>query len=187
MSEEDKSLFLEAMQDVLPLNQQKTTAHYDAREVSNAQKALIRDVKRKLGKESHATNSNSHNEFDRSITVNKVTAFESLLFHQKGIRLQELTKLKKGEFNVQAVLDLHGLTIDKAEIEVLAFINEAYQAHYRYIRIIHGKGYNSESEFPILKNLTNQMLRQHKSVLAFSSTPEKDGGSGAVNIFLKSH
>ena len=50
---------------------------------------------------------------------------------------------------------------------------------------MHGKGYNSEAQFPILKNLVNQTLRTLTAVLAFSSAPEKDGGAGAVNILMK--
>ncbi|HHT00027.1 MAG TPA: DNA mismatch repair protein MutS [Thiomicrospira sp.] len=147
----------------------------------------MKRVKRKQKVYKTSLETDNPHKLDKAKHVTKVTTFESLFYHQKGIRLQELSKLKKGDFTVQAVLDLHGLTIDQAEIESLDFIHRAYQEYFRYIRIIHGKGYNSDDSYPALKNLVNQILRQTKLVLAFSSTPEKDGGTGAVNIFLKSH
>lgn len=184
MPSEDKSLFLEAMQGVTPLNTTEKRAEYNHKVVSRAQKEVLRQVKRKASKQLSTASAMVAN---KSLSIAKVTAFESLLYHQKGIRLQELSKLKKGDFNVQAILDLHGLTQDTAEQKTIEFIAQCYQDKYRFIRIIHGKGYNSEDEFPVLKNLVNKLLRQIDGVIAFTSTPEKDGGTGAVNIFLRAH
>ena len=187
MSEEDKSLFLEAMQGVVPLDTVEKRPLYNSNAISQTQKEVIKQVKRKAKVSQNRRKSDDIKTLDRSYQVKQVTAFESLLYHRKGLRLQELTKLKKGEFAVQAILDLHGFIQDEAELQTIAFINDCYQNKYRYIRIIHGKGYNSEDDFPILKNLVNQILRQKKQVLAFTSTPQKDGGTGAVNVFLKAH
>ncbi|MEA1989165.1 MAG: Smr/MutS family protein [Pseudomonadota bacterium] len=185
MSEKDKSLFLKAMQGVVPLDTVEKRPLYDSNSISQTQKEVIKQVKRKAKANQHSLNSHEPKQFDRSYHVKPVTAFENLLYHRKGLRLQELSKLKKGEFAVQAILDLHGYTQDEAELQTIAFVNDCYQNKYRYVRIIHGKGYNSEDNFPILKNLVNQILRQKEQVLAFTSTPQKDGGTGAVNMFLK--
>ena len=187
MSEEDKSLFLEAMQGVVPLDTVEKRPLYNSSTISQTQKEVIKQVRRKAKASQNPLKSRDIQPLDRSYQVKQVTAFETLFYHRKGLRLQELTKLKKGEFSVQAILDLHGFTQDEAELQTIAFINDCYQSKYRYIRIIHGKGYNSEDNFPILKNLVNQILRQKKQVLAFTSTPQKDGGTGAVNVFLKAH
>jgi len=187
MSEEDKSLFLEAMQGVEPLDTVEKRPMYNSHNISQTQKEVIKQVKRKAKANQLGLNSHEIQQLDRSYVVKQVTAFENVLFHRKGLRLQELSKLKKGEFAAQATLDLHGYTQDEAELQIIAFVNDCYQSKYRYIRIIHGKGYNSEDNFPILKNLVNQLLRQKEQVLAFTSTPQKDGGTGAVNVFLKAH
>ncbi|BCN93414.1 hypothetical protein THMIRHAM_11990 [Thiomicrorhabdus immobilis] len=184
MPTEDKSLFLEAMQGVTPLNTTEKRAEYNPKKVNQAQKEVLKKVKRKAQKQLNRASAIASN---KELHIAKVGAFEKLLYHQKGIRLQELSKLKKGDFSVQAILDLHGLTQDNAEQKTIEFVSQCYQDKYRFIRIIHGKGYNSEDEFPVLKNLVNQLLRQIDGVIAFSSTPEKDGGSGAVNIFLRAH
>lgn len=187
MSEEDKSLFLEAMQDVQPLKNRETRASYNAQKVSQSQKSIVRQVKQRHKQPTLPDTNDEYLNRSTDFHTARVGAFEPLLHYQKGLRIQELSKLKKGEFNVECQLDLHGMTQDQAEIEVMDFVYQAYQHHVRYLRIIHGKGYNSDDEFPVLKNLVNQLLRQMDNVLAFCSAPEKDGGVGAVNVFLKAH
>ncbi|MDX1353036.1 MAG: Smr/MutS family protein [Thiomicrorhabdus sp.] len=183
MQEEDKSIFLQAMQGVKPLDSSNKTPSPNKQKQSQVE--LLRRVKKR-----HNTRYNNQMHLDElhldmGKTIPKVTAFESMLFYQKGMRLQDVTKLKKGEFTIQQCLDLHGLTIEQAEIKIIGFLNNAYGGKLRYIRIIHGKGYNSTEEFPALKNLVNLILRQSQTVIGFASTPEKDGGTGAVNILLK--
>jgi DNA-nicking Smr family endonuclease len=55
----------------------------------------------------------------------------------------------------------------------------------RCVQIVHGKGYNSPGNQPVLKNDINLWLRQHQDVLAFCSTPPKAGGTGALYVLLK--
>ena len=114
-----------------------------------------------------------------------VSSHESLLFHRKGLRLQDLTRLKKGDFDIEWTLDLHGMTLEAAEPELRHFIDQAWLKKRRFLLIIHGKGYNSETGYPILKNLVNQRLQQFVEVLAFCSARQKDGGTGAAYVFLK--
>lgn len=185
MLEEDKSLFLKAMQDVTPLESQNKKNHYQSKVIKQAQKALIKKVRKNHHKASKHELAVQPGFIDKTRYIKKVTAFESLYYHQKGVRLQELSKLKKGEFTIQAVLDIHGYTLDQAEEHIIEFISQALLNKHRFIRIIHGKGYNSEEEYPPLKNLTNQILQQTKPIIAYCSTPQKDGGTGAVNILLK--
>ncbi len=182
MTEEDKSTFLAAMTDVTPIKKDNITAQYSPEKLQQQTKETLQQLrKRQREQRDHAVI-----ETRQIDTFSKpVSAFETLLYHQKGIRLQELSKLKKGDFEVAAELDLHGLTLDDAKTVMHEFIREAYHLKKRYIRIIHGKGYNSRDEYPALKNLVNQELRALKAVLAFRSAPVRNGGTGAVNVFLK--
>ena len=50
--------------------------------------------------------------------------------------------------------------------------------------IIHGKGQGSKDQQPILKQKTNQWLRQRDEVLAFCSAPRWNGGTGATYVLL---
>lgn len=183
MQEEDKSIFLEAMQDVIPLAPNSKKQNIDSLKQKPSHAELLKKVRKKH--KYPKKYKPSETKLDLSKSLAKVTAFETLLYCQKGMRPQEMSKLKKGEFILQNSLDLHGLTMHQAEIEIIDFLHHAYQDKLRFIRIIHGKGYNSNEEFPALKNLVNLILRQTQSVVGFASTPEKDGGTGAVNIMLK--
>lgn len=192
MSEKDKSLFLEAMQELEGIEPLKETEHQP---LHNAQKQkfksseLLKKVKRKQRNHHNQSKNALDDELTQAVQYDfsgtKVGAFESLFYCQPGVRTQELSKLKKGQFNAQAVLDLHGLTVQQGEQALDDFIALCCAQNKRFIRVIHGKGYNSDDEYPALKNLTNQLLSQLNEVIAFTSAPEKDGGVGAVNVLLK--
>jgi len=182
MTEEDKSVFLSAVSDVTPIRSAKQVNEYSQRQTQARIKSTLKKVRKsqfevdipKCAERSERTN-----------RPNKVGPFEKIMYHQKGIQLQTLSRLRKGELRAEGVLDLHGLTIENAEPQILSFVNEALQNKKRVIRIIHGKGYNSDEPFPALKNLVNQTLRSIIPIIAFCSAPEKEGGTGAVNVLLK--
>ena len=96
-----------------------------------------------------------------------------------------LTKLQQGYFPVDAELDLHGLNSQEAKRHILKFIEECVTEGCQCIHIVHGKGYRSSDDFPILKNNVNLWLRQHHAVQAFCSAPQKDGGTGALYVLLE--
>ena len=79
----------------------------------------------------------------------------------------------------------HGLSRAQAQQQLLKFLHLSSQNGWRCVRIIHGKGYRSPDNQPILKNSVNQWLRQHRDVLAFCSAKPADGGTGAVYVLLK--
>lgn len=185
MSDKDKSLFLEAMQDVQPLASTAKQNNFDSSQNTANRKELIRKVKRRHNSGHDLSLKESSTTHD--VDTFPVGSFETISHHQAGLRKKDFDKLKKGGFQIQAELDLHGLTQDIANQKIVEFIEQSYFYELRFIRIIHGKGYNSDEKFPVLKNLVNQLLRQNKAVLAFHSAPVKEGGVGAVNILLKAH
>ncbi|AFJ01321.1 hypothetical protein Q7C_140 [Methylophaga frappieri] len=112
---------------------------------------------------------------------------EVLLFKRPGIQHRQFAKLRAGKIHIEAELDLHGLTSDRAEPMLAEFLMACLQQQIRCVRIIHGKGWSSRDNLPILKSKVNTWLRQHPSVLAFASATVNDGGSGALYILLKRH
>lgn len=184
LTEEEKSLFANAVSDVTRLK----TAHKTQQAGSDTQ-AVYRSTLQKLRRKHRLPEADTPGlcSLQESDGVADVGAFESILYHRKGLRLQDLSRLKKGEFALEAELDLHGLTEEQAEATLLAFIERCYQAKKRCVLVIHGKGYNSEVQAPVLKNLTNRRLRQLKVVLAFCSAQPKDGGTGSLYVLLKAH
>ena len=97
-------------------------------------------------------------------------------------------RLHRGDFAVQAQLDLHGYTVDEAKPLLDRFLNQAYGGGLRCVRLIHGRGKNSPNNRPILKEHVQVWLSQgrlSRMVLAFVTAPAKDGGAGAAYVLLR--
>jgi DNA-nicking Smr family endonuclease len=114
-----------------------------------------------------------------------VEAEDHLSYTADGLQKNVLKKMRKGHYGLDAELDLHGLTSTQAKHELIKFLHFCEQDGCRCVRIIHGKGYRSENNLPVLKNDINLWLRQHQEVQAFCSTAQKDGGTGAVFVLLR--
>ena len=110
---------------------------------------------------------------------------DELLFAQPSIANKTLRKLKRGEFSVEAELDLHGYTKLEARQAISNFLAECLATGIRCIRIIHGKGHGSHQKRAILKQYVNYWLRQRNDILAFCSARPVDGGTGAIYVLLK--
>lgn len=109
---------------------------------------------------------------------------DQLLFVRPGIQRRLLRELRRGHLSPQQMLDLHGLRVREAKIELAHFLGYAIHQRLRVVHIIHGRGFGSEGRQPILKQKVNQWLRQRDEVLAFCSAPRFDGGEGAVYVLL---
>ncbi len=110
---------------------------------------------------------------------------DELSFRRNGVPETILRKLRRGEYVVEAEIDLHGLTAVESRAELREFIGNAVQRNLTCVRIIHGKGRRSGPRGPVLKNVVNLWLRQSDRVTAFGSARGVDGGSGAVYVLLK--
>lgn len=93
-------------------------------------------------------------------------------------------KLRHGSIPIEGRLDLHGQTQHQAEDALKTFLQQACYMNIRCVLIIHGKGYNSTDNIPILKELTHYILNQHSSVLDYCSATAKHGGHGATYALL---
>lgn len=107
---------------------------------------------------------------------------EFISFKQNGIASKILRKLSKGQYNIEAILDLHGMTIEEAKLAVEKFIGHCLHEKIRVVLIIHGKGLGSKA--PILKNKLNLWLRTD-CVLAFCSAAPSHGNRGAIYVLLR--
>ena len=110
---------------------------------------------------------------------------EELLFVRTGIQQRVLRKFRRGQYTIEAELDLHGRTALEARELVSHFLHNARTNNKRCVRIIHGKGLSSLAKLPVLKVKVNGWLRQMDAVLAFCSARPSDGGTGAVYVLLK--
>jgi DNA-nicking Smr family endonuclease len=95
--------------------------------------------------------------------------------------------LHRGDFSIQAHVDLHGLSARTAEEVFDRFLKESLMAGKHALLIVHGRGLSSP-EKPVLKTKVKQWLTTglwRKWVLAFSSARACDGGAGATYVLLR--
>ncbi len=116
----------------------------------------------------------------------EVETGEELLYSRPGLQHSVMHKLRRGQYAIEAQLDLHGNTVPEARERVSAFIREMQAQDRRCVRIIHGKGKSSTGKLPVLKGKVNAWLRQKDEVLGFCSARPSDGGTGAIYVLLRS-
>lgn len=110
---------------------------------------------------------------------------EELYYRREGVQQAVLRKLRRGQFQVGAALDLHGMTVAVAKEALAAFLHRARRDSLSCVRIVHGKGNGSRHRGPVLKQKINHWLRQRDEVLAFCSARPVDGGTGAIYVLLR--
>ncbi len=120
----------------------------------------------------------------RHMLVSALEAGDALRYRREEIPPPVLKKLARGEYAAQEELDLHGLPAQAAEALLREFLRDCRTHGLGCVRIVHGKGRNSEERLPVLKNLVDRLLRQRADVLAFHSPPAAQGGTGAVLVLL---
>ncbi len=99
-----------------------------------------------------------------------------------------LKKLREGGFAVQAELDLHGFSHKEAVQRLEEFVHDCCRRGFTCVRIIHGRGKNSRSPVPVLKNGVERWLSRRRSsrfVAAYTSARLVDGGGGAMYVLLR--
>lgn len=106
-----------------------------------------------------------------------------LSYKHSSVSHKILRKLSKAQYNVEAVLDMHGMTAATAEYEVDAFLKHCLKEDFQVVLFIHGKG--TDKTMPVLKNKLYQWLRRIDNVLAFHSAAPAQGGRGALIVLLK--
>jgi DNA-nicking Smr family endonuclease len=110
---------------------------------------------------------------------------EELSYLRDGYPPKLLRQLKRGHFSVQDELDLHQMNAAAAQASVIDFLAEAKQHGLHCVLIVHGKGLRSRATGPVLKGLTDRMLRRRDDVIGFASARPAQGGTGAVVVLLK--
>ncbi len=109
---------------------------------------------------------------------------DSMRFHRPSVGKRTFRKLSRGRFAVQAEIDLHGMTVAEAKPRLADFIEYSVSQRHLCVRVVHGKGLGSGDRGPVLKHAVNRWLRKWRSVLAFVSTRQVDGGTGAIYVLL---
>lgn len=172
-ADDESSLFHRSMGDAKPLQQDKLAPDY---------KPKPRPRARFSRADEHATLKES---LAADIEEIETGAGESLHFNRPSVGRQTMRKLARGNFSVQNEIDLHGLTVAEAKSALREFVSESCYRGHTCVRVIHGKGLGSGERGPVLKSKVNHWLRRWDEVLAFVSTRQVHGGTGAVYVLLR--
>ncbi len=110
------------------------------------------------------------------------------------------SSLEDGNKNSNKIgkIDLHGLSLDKANEIVENFINESFTTGYKKLIVVTGKGLRSQvckdpyrsEKMSVLRYSVPEYIKNNENLSSKVSRIEKadlkDGGDGAIYIFLKS-
>tara|TARA_B100001094_G_C18192614_1_gene808326 strand:- start:4324 stop:4866 length:543 start_codon:yes stop_codon:yes gene_type:complete len=101
----------------------------------------------------------------------------SMRYHRDG-STHQLKQLRRGDFEPEATIDLHGLTQTQAKRMLIEDLAQAKQQSLTCICITHGHGKG------ILKQQVPRWLAQHPHVVAFHVAPKHLGGHATLLVLL---
>lgn len=171
-SDDDATLFREAVGDVRPIKNQSAPVYKKLPEPRPRQQELD---------DSAVLDELLTHPLDDEAELDG----EHISYTAPGVQQQVLRKLRRGGIAVQAELDLHGFSVEAARVETTEFIQAARSRDLRCVRLIHGKGRRQVDQPPRLKQLLARWLPSRPDVLAVCSARRSDGGTGAVYVLLK--
>ena len=110
---------------------------------------------------------------------------DGLSFRRPGLGPDVVARLRRGQWSIQAQIDLHGLRREEAREQLAAFVRDALQRGQRCVRVVHGKGLGSPGREPVLKAKVQRWLAQCTEVIAFTQATGPQGGAGALIVLLE--
>lgn len=179
MNDEEFQLFQREMADVRPLPATGPTQHLQPRrQPATPGQAYRREAAQRGGE-----------RFDENQLPTAFVEYlhpEAILsFRRDGIQNGVFRRLQGGGYDIEAVLDLHGLTVEQARHEVFRFVHDCLGCDVRLALISHGKGRNNKEQRPLLKSFLARWLPMFPEVMAFHSAQRWHGGAGALYLMLR--
>ncbi len=168
MNPDDKSLFLDAMEDVQPLKR-CADIHWQPSRNTRARQRLI----------------------PSSWITSSPRAFwnfcpdEPLAFQREGIQQGVMDKLRSGKYSREASLNLLRQPAERCRQMLYAFIRQAGRDGLRNLIIIHGKGREQNAHPNVIRSYLARWLTEFEEVQAFCVALPHHGGSGACYVSLR--
>lgn len=193
LTPEDRAIFRAAMKEIKPLKMKRKMS-LAKKNMTNLEKSQQKknsppiDWRRPLPTLQALSNANADFLSSWALSdfiADPVYADTVISYRHENFSPKDFRNLQKGLFRIEAELDLHHHTRDLARAHLVDFLVRAYENQLRVVRIIHGKGSPTSADAATLKNLVNTWLRQIPLVLAYSSALPRDGGTGAIYVFLR--
>ena len=169
MNPDDKSLFLDAMEDVQPLKRSVDVHWHPAPKTRNLQRIDTLQL-------------------DNYLT----TGFLDILplatpleFRREGLQNGVIDKLRLGKYPQQASLNLLRQPVEQCRQSVFRFMHQCRQDGLRNLLIIHGKGRDENSHANIVRSYLARWLPEFEDVQAFCVALPHHGGAGACYVALR--
>ena len=175
--ESEKRLFREAMKDVTPVARKNIVER--AIPVPHALKSSDREETEPLVKLKDLVQHGLG--FEIADTPEYI---EGTLYH---VNPEVASRLHRGDYSIQAYVNLHGLNVSGAKDTLEKFLKWAVTTGKNGVLIIHGRGLSSPDE-PRLKQKVVEWLTRgpwRKWVVAYASARSCDGGAGATYVLLR--
>lgn len=171
--DEDASLFLKAIGRVRPLKHPADVRPAKTRAEPEPIQSLLDEARVRDELLTH------------DIDPGAIEVGDAISYLKPGQTTDLLQRLRRGQFSVRAEIDLHEMTRTVAASAIRDFLDDCRLHGELCVRIVHGKGLRSKSRGPVLKQLTDSLLRRRADVIAFSSARASQGGTGAVLVLLQ--
>ncbi|WP_083238382.1 DNA endonuclease SmrA [Salinivibrio sp. SS3] len=168
-------LFREMMSDVAPIKQDTVEEQTGSHQPTEAQLAR-QQAAQKLA--------NSDPEYLSLEYAQMVKPDEVMAYKRDGVQDGVFRKLRLGKYDVNARLDLHKMSLEKARDEILRFLKQCQRMDVRTVIIVHGKGERSNPQ-AMMKSYVCQWLQQISDVLCYHSALRHQGGTGALYVMIK--
>jgi DNA-nicking Smr family endonuclease len=176
LTQEDGELFAREMADVKPLPSSGRVWRGGATPPSPGQLYRRQAAQRASGRDENFLTTDFVEFVDRNAVLS---------FRRPGIQHGVFRKLERGEYPIEAVLDLHLMTIEEARTAMFEFIRDCMRYDVRSALVNHGKSGRQPGKPATLKSYVAKWLPQFEEVLAFHSALGRDGGTGAVYVMLR--
>ena len=124
--------------------------------------------------------------------------WQNFISSEEKIHNKDSTLLQtRADIDVIKTIDLHGFSLENANKTIEQFINRCFEAKVNKITVITGKGLRSNNidnpyvskDLSILKNSVPAFIKSNsdlmKKIKSIKESKIEDGGSGAIDIFLK--
>lgn len=173
--DDDDKAFRELMSDVEPLKSDSEHVLKRASEITPG--VLMRRAQAEARK-------NPFGNFLSDSEIPLIDPHHEVSFKRSGVQHGVFKRLRLGDYQFDARLDLHGYSLEQAREAVFKFVRDCHRLDIRAALIAHGKGVGRNPP-ALLKSCVAHWLPQFEEVLAFHSAPRHLGGMGATCFLLK--
>lgn len=175
----DEELFMEAMSDVRKLP--------EFHSIPIRRKKVHRQVGGNARKKGEALDRELLQKEAGSGGINLALTDEYMEWTGPGVRRDICSALHGGRIPAQDRIDLHGLNVEEARLELEGFIRRSRQRRLKCVNVVHGRGLRSP-DGPVLKNCVREWIESgplRKLVMAYATAPAREGGPGATFLLIR--